>query len=112
MLLLPSTTSHTVGVMGDVLCMPRAQLSLGPPWRGVVVPVPGAAEPAPPPTMKPPLGVDEGRFGPAGVAGVSVVADEDERGPELPPRFAVPELPEVPLQAATKIKLTSSAKSL
>jgi hypothetical protein len=27
-MLLPSTASHTVGVTGEVLCMPEAQLSV------------------------------------------------------------------------------------
>lgn len=113
MLLLPSTTNHTVGVTGEVLCVPCAQLSFGPFGRVVVLEAePEADAPAAPllPTTKLPPGVD-GVVGldpvPPGELG-DVPADALVLG-ETPLRFAVGEPSGLPLQAATRIKPTSSA---
>jgi hypothetical protein len=113
MLLLPSTTNHTVGVTGEVLCMPDAQLSMEPLGRvvgdvGEVEPMVDAPAPAAPPlptTKLPP--------GPEGVVEVvpAVPADPGEAAVlEAPgPRLAEPEPIELPLQAAAEIKPRISA---
>jgi hypothetical protein len=117
MLLLPSTTNHTVGVMGEVLCMPVAQLSFGPFGVVLVIPfapgVPADGEPAAPPITKPPglagaVGVSPGVAGVAGVAPDDVLALLGR-----PPRFAEPvAVGLLPLQAATKVALISAASML
>ena len=113
MLLLPSTTNHTVGVMGDVLCMPCAQLSFGPLGRVAVMAVPADAPAAPLVPMTKPLPAVDGEVGlvpgDAGVLG-AVPAAALVLG-DTPPRFAVPEPTGLPLQAAAKIELRRSAKS-
>lgn len=110
MLLLPSTTNHTVGVMGEVLCVPCAQLSFGPFGR-VAVEEPPAAPAAPlVPITKPPPAVDDVLGAVPGVVGVLGAVPADVLMPVgTPPRFAVPEIVGLPLQAAAMIKLTSSA---